>query len=68
MLYCKKNDHTEESALKEGVVTLGRSRVIGLNLVLKLSAKRMACNGTRINSSESSETLAPLFFGAPIFI
>lgn len=47
-------------------VTLGRSSVIGLNLVVKLSAKRMACKGTRANSSGSSETLAAPFFGAPI--
>jgi hypothetical protein len=41
--------------------------VIGLNFVVKLSAKRIACNGTRTSSSWSSETLAELFFGAPIF-
>lgn len=52
----------------EKVSTLGRSSVIGLNFVVKLSAKRMACKGTRTNSSGSSETLVALFFGAPILL
>jgi len=56
-----------QESTKKIEITLGRSRVIGLNLVVKLSANRIACNGTRTSSSWSSETLAALFFGAPIF-
>lgn len=43
--------------------TLGRSRVMGRNFWAKLSAKRIACNGTRARSSGSSETLVPPFLG-----
>lgn len=50
--------------------TLGRSRVMGRNLVVKLSANRTAWSGTWASSSGSSESLAAaaaaLFFCAPI--
>lgn len=50
-MLCMMNDEKSTKIKKQNQITLGRSRVIGLNFVVKLSAKRIACNGTRTSSS-----------------
>ena len=50
--------------MKENHQTLGRSRVMVRNLVVKLAARRKAWRGTRASSSGSSEETDLMNFDA----